>query len=413
MSISSLTKADNSGAADTHFGKEGIAVINSSHLTTGNSSCMVATPDNKFLATWSANTPDNSTVMGIARLTNDGAMDRTFGVEGLVECAFKQGHRNVASGLALMPDTRTLLWGHFFINSVKPVPALICVKKDGAVDNTFGEQGVFAVPEPLENESYMFNSACVLPDNSIFMVYGKNLNGLWTTYITKLMPDGTLDERFAERGVREFQHHGQSTSPGGVLMLKNGHLVVFSSVLNNDVFIACFDSQGVLVPDFADQGVLTLAYDDKTYLQFSLVETPTGLVSIGSTILRTDPNISHGMMVGITFKGQLDTAFNQAKPVIITFPPISPLQCHQIVCQPDAKLVIAGYRAASDPVPQGMIGRYLSDGTPDNSFGQKGLASTGTFVHTSSKQGMALSPKRRIVCAGRHDKHGVLAGFLG
>ncbi|MQU61427.1 hypothetical protein GHO26_27310, partial [Pseudomonas helleri] len=299
MSISSLIKADNSGAADTHFGKEGIAVINASHLTTGNSSCVVATPDNMFLATWAANTPDNSTVMGIARLTNDGAMDRTFGVEGLVECVFKQGHRNVASGLALMPDTRTLLWGHFLINSVKPVPALICVKKDGAVDKTFAEQGIFAVPEPLENESYMFNSACVSPDNSIFMVYGKNLNGLWTTYITKLMPDGTLDERFAERGVREFQHHGQSTSPGGVLMLKNGRLVVFSSVLNNDVFIACFDSQGVLVPDFADQGVLTLAYDDKTYLQFSLVETPTGLVSIGSTILRSDPNISHGMMVGI------------------------------------------------------------------------------------------------------------------
>ncbi|MQT89895.1 NHL repeat-containing protein [Pseudomonas helleri] len=109
MSISSLIKADNSGAADTHFGKEGIAVINSSHLTTGTSSCVVATPDNRFLATWAANTPDNSTVMGIARLTNDGAMDRTFGVEGLVECVFKQGHRNVASGLALMSDNRTLL----------------------------------------------------------------------------------------------------------------------------------------------------------------------------------------------------------------------------------------------------------------------------------------------------------------
>ena len=65
MSISSLIKADNSGAADTHFGNEGIAVINSSHLTTGNSSCVVATPDNKFLATWAANTPDNSAVMGI------------------------------------------------------------------------------------------------------------------------------------------------------------------------------------------------------------------------------------------------------------------------------------------------------------------------------------------------------------
>ena len=413
MSISSLKKADNSGAADTHFGKEGIAVINTSHLTTTDSSCVVTTPDNLFLAAWTANNPDNSNVIGIARLTNDGAMDRTFGVEGLVECAFKQGHRNQISGLALMPDTRTLIWGHFLINAAKPVPALTCVNKDGAVDSTFGEQGVFTVPEPLENESYMLNSACVLPDNSIFMVYGKSLNGLWTTYITKLMPDGTLDERFAERGVRKFQHQGQSTLPGGVLMLKNGRLVVFNSEFSNDVFIACFDSQGVLVPDFADQGVFTLAYDDKTYFQLNLVETPTGLVSIGNTLFRSDPNISHGMMVGITFEGQLDTAFNKAKPVVIDFPPIYPLQCHQIVCQPNAKLVIAGYRAASDPAPQGMIGRYLSDGTPDNSFGQKGLASTGTFVHTTSKYGIALGPKKRIVCAGSHDKNGVLAGFLG
>ena len=413
MSISSLIKADNSGAADTHFGKAGIAVINSSHLTTGSSSCVLTTPDNKLLATWTAITLNNNTVMGLARLTNDGAMDRTFGIEGMLECAYKQGQRSVASGLALLSGTRTLVYGHYLIDSVKQVPALLCVTEDGAIDNTFAEQGAFTVSEPLENESYMFNSACVLPDNSIFMVYGKSLNGLWKTYITKLTPDGTLDEDFADRGVREFQHQGQSTTPGGVLMLKNGHFVVFSSILNNDVFIACFDMQGVLVPDFAEQGVLTLAYDDKTYLQFSLVETPTGLVSIGNTSFRNDPNISHGMMVGITFKGQLDAAFNQAKPVIITFPPISPLLCHQIVCQPDAKLVIAGYRAASDPAPQGMIGRYLPDGTPDNSFGQKGLASTGTFVHTASKYGIALGPKKRIVCAGRHDKHGVLAGFLG
>ena len=344
-------------------------------------------------------------------------MDRTFGIEGMVKFAFRQGQFSYAPGLALMPDTRTLIYGHYVKDYTDVVPALLCVTQEGAIDNTFANQGIFVVSEPLENEYYTTNSACILPDNSIFMVYGKKSDGLWKTYITKLTPDGCIDESFADLGVREFQHQGQSTKPGGILILRNGHFVVFSDDMegepNTPVFIACFDTHGVLVPSFAEQGVLTLAYDDKIYSQISLVETPTGLVSIGHRSFRDDPNTRDGMMVGITFEGQLDVSFNHANPVIITFPPISPLLCHQIVCQADAKLVIAGYRAASDPAPQGMIGRYLPDGTPDDSFGQNGLASTGTFVHTSSTHGIALGPKNRIVCAGDHDRHGVLACFLG
>lgn len=175
---------------------------------------------------------------------------------------------------------------------------------------------------------------------------------------------------------------------------------------------ACFDSRGDLVADFGEQGVLIPEYNGRIYQQLHLAQTPAGLVSVGGVAAEHDSNISEGMMFGFTPTGQPDTAFNQGKPVVMTFKDIPTFLCNHVTSQPDGKIVVSGFRAGGNTRPQGLLGRYHAEGTPDNDFALEGWTKTGDFILATSPESIVLTRHGRIILAGNTGNGGALAAFL-
>lgn len=272
-----------SGSPDVGFGHQGQAEVSTLQQQSTTANAVVSGSDDTLMTAW-ADVRESDTRIGVARFSATGIMDPAFGAEGMAVGAFQAHYRSALQGLIMMPDGRSLVYGGYLIPAAPApylVPALLCFTASGMVDSRFAEQGVFSVPEPLEHERYTVTGACVLPDGSVLLVYGKTEGDVSKTYITKLTVHGLVDPDFAEHGTREFQHGDRATLPGGIVSLKNGHFVVFSGFLNEYSFMACFDENGTLVPSFGEQGVVTLEYDDKSYVQISVADTAMGLVSVG------------------------------------------------------------------------------------------------------------------------------------
>jgi uncharacterized delta-60 repeat protein len=108
--------------------------------------------------------------------------------------------------------------------------------------------------------------------------------------------------------------------------------------------------------------------------------------------------------------GDLDWSFGSAGVVTLNGGLI-----HALAVQPDGKIVVAGQSFDSSFF---RLVRYLSDGSPDSSFGDGGSVETqvgeGGCLCIGGAQGVALQPDGKIVLAGASDQGGVAyPGSLG
>jgi len=417
MILASKSQTATAGSLDPNFGQNGFAKIGTEKQLSTDTNGVACTPEGKLLAVWNESLASDNKA-GLARLTADGTLDIQYGEQGMAAGAFKEGYRSAPQGMVLLSDGRAVMYGNYLIHvepAFRPIPSVICFTEDGKVDANFASGGVFSLPElPAEEKYGMSTIACVLPDNAILILYSKIINNISTSYIIKLTTKGTVDTTFGMNGTCAFTLNGGSTEAGGILALKNDRFAIFSSFASQLSFIACFDEQGSLVTDFGEMGVVTLSYADKHYTQLNLAETASGFVSVGIVVLGT--NLYRGLITGLSHCGQIDALFNQGEPIIISHPTSSDglANCHQILVQPDNKLVISGYRPIGPLGPTGFIGRYLADGSPDEEFGENGLAVAAELVLTTAQKGIAfLSTPARLILAGAYENKGALAAFHG
>jgi uncharacterized delta-60 repeat protein len=97
--------------------------------------------------------------------------------------------------------------------------------------------------------------------------------------------------------------------------------------------------------------------------------------------------------------GDLNPLFGTGGKVVTTFPSTTESRARAVAVQPDGKIVAAGWaRVASGPIV--AIARYLPDGSLDPTFAGTGrlLSSAGSF--TAAAHALALQPDGKIVIAG-------------
>lgn len=122
---------------------------------------------------------------------------------------------------------------------------------------------------------------------------------------------------------------------------------------------------------------------------------------------------SHMALARYTAEGQLDAGFGSQGKVITVFPG-SPSDIRAIAVQPDGRILAAGLVTISNPTGSPgyfAVLRYLSDGSPDPSFGTNGRVTT--LIGTSCiPYAMALLPDGRILVAGNDDQGFAVARYL-
>ena len=137
-----VMRLDSNGTPDATFGTGGIV---RTAVGTGEdiANAMVLQPDGHVVAAGSSVATDGRRDFALARYTNSGALDATFGAGGLVTTPVGPGD-DIAYALTLMPWGRLVAAGSARISTSAAGTdlALISYNADGSIDRYFGNQGI-------------------------------------------------------------------------------------------------------------------------------------------------------------------------------------------------------------------------------------------------------------------------------
>ena len=300
---------------DTTFNATGIVTTTFGTQSSDRAYGIVVQPDGKsVVAGQTAGGSIGSTRSCVSRYKPDGSLDPAFSSDGKVTLLV--GDACEAHALALQPDGRIVIAG-FYVLADEYHPFAARFKANGALDNTFGINGVAKLPLPGFAESVViqpdgrillggysdgrmlllrllpggstdpaFGNAGVvfgdlgsdrddriqtlalLPDGKILAGGASSIYPVssWAL-VARFLPGGSLDTGFGQNGFAQVQA-AEVEYINDMVLDADGDILVTGSVNQNDVWsllVARFKAGGVLDLNFGDDGFLLRNYDLSTY----------------------------------------------------------------------------------------------------------------------------------------------------
>lgn len=197
---------------------------------------------------------------------------------------------------------------------------------------------------------------------------------------------GSLDPAFGNGGIvvtnfganiNNFQLYDAALAP-------NGDILVAGTVSNlaegeaQSCDIIRYLPNGSLDASFGSGGIVTLPAAD-----FASISGVLSVQSNGQIVALTQAEVNNTLkiaLIRLNTNGKLDATFGSGGQAIVNLPaPAGETASPSLVlAQPDGKILVAG--AAVPPfrsklIPQTVLGRFLSNGTLDATFGNGGFAS--------------------------------------
>jgi uncharacterized delta-60 repeat protein len=244
--------------------------------------------------------------------------------------------------------------------NVQSVPSsvnLYVAQSPGSFDASFGDKGVVRIKEvqPGSSTSTPREGAWGVAVDDVSRIYvggsSSSTDGsLRRAWVLRLVGRGILDEGFADEGV----HRDFGNTPTGVhaMLVANGNLFVSASYTDtvtswSNYYLRRYSEAGAIDSGFnGGQG-------------FPLKEQPRTLVRFGNGIL----SLAYLNLQLLTFDGEINGSFTQ---------PTSTGEIVNVAADPQNRIIYSSRPLGLD---QGFsVGRLLSNGTVDTSFGAVGLA---------------------------------------
>jgi uncharacterized delta-60 repeat protein len=301
-----LTRYTSAGVLDTTFGTKGSTITKFSTLTF-DPFAFALEPNGEFLVAGSVGNASGILQFGLARFTAAGALDTTFGTDGVATTAFTAGSDG-PSAFLLQPNGQALMGG--FKDGGKTTSgslSLVRFNSNGELDPTFGTAGVALVTPTI-----LGPNALALLSNGDYLAVGDsstfNANG---------------SENFG--GVAEFSSTGvpQTTVTTGTLAATsplNSFTTAQTLFESNGSFLTCqlFEKDGLREPVvelFSEAGV------QSTTFAFTKIELAgkgdgscnamavqaNGQIIVGGSVGNASPIF--GGLARLDTNGDLDTTF--------------------------------------------------------------------------------------------------------
>jgi uncharacterized delta-60 repeat protein len=355
-----LAKHRPDGRPDQRFGKGGVVLTSVGRGTIG-AFAVVEAPARKILAVGGAYAGDSRSGFALARYTQRGRLDPTFGGDGTVLTTFARPRRDrfalaTAHDVALQRDGRI---------------AVVGVSTDG-VD---AAEAVLA------------------------------------RYIAR----GPLDRSFGAGGKASYaptSPAAASTSASAIALQRDGRLVVAGSIRVSDLeaghfLVARFTRRGRVDRGFGTSGGTVTRLGLFSYASDVAIQPDGRIVVVGT--VRPDLPGRAGTQLGVIrllSNGRIDTSFGTNGTVLTNFAVDS---APRLVLQADGKIVAAC--TLRSPSRFGLA-RYLPDGRLDPTFGEGGRVRT-RFPERSVARDVAVTRDGKILVAGSSGGDFALARYNG
>jgi len=303
--------------------------------------------------------PDGNLVMAgsaggarstLVRITPSGALDPTFGVDGIAYHDLSINLGDALRAIVRMDDGRYVACGTFYSPGTTTDFVVARFNADGSLDGTFDGTG-YAVTSFLQTGSGgplfdQCNAVAIQPDGMIVSAGFTAENGPNHVALTRHTASGALDAGFGIGGKVDIdasvvasansEARALSVQPDGKLLVA-GYAFVSST---SELLLLRLNADGSL---------------DSTFGTLGIVRTPVG----------TSEDIANAM-----------------------------------IRQPDGRIVIAGSAVAADGRRDFALARYTTAGALDPTFGTGGLVTTPVGPSDDIAYSLLLTPWGRLVAAG-------------
>ena len=273
----SITRLLNNGIIDSTFGNNGKFEFNPfpdrcSGLT------MALQSDGKIIVAGGYYSTTLGSAIYAMRITSDGALDLSFGNNGIFMYVYPPNTTNVITCCAIQPDDKILLGVYTSLGSPSNfVFGLIRLTSIGSFDPDFAGNGFVKTDIPMQPIDVP-NALKIQADGKILLGGKTKNNNLMAIY--RYNTNGTLDSSFAEHVIDTLNISLDDDIINDLIVLQDGKILLVGSTASNACVIR-LNSNGTIDHTFNSDGIITFGNSMGEYFIKAILMTPTKLLAGG------------------------------------------------------------------------------------------------------------------------------------
>jgi len=334
----------------------------------------------------------------ISRHFANGMLDIGYGDHG-----YSPHVTALGSNAVLQPDGKVVIGGYIFTTDSSVDFALARFTTGGALDNSFGGDGIVTTNirnvEGIPSADYL-NALALQSDGKIVAggSSGSSLGNQEEFLLARYLPNGSLDISFATGGIMEVDL-GNAATINAVGIKSDGKIVAAGWVVDGSftrLAVISVNPNGSLDPSFSYDGK-EIVYWGAMSEGRALEIQPNGKIVVAAVYSATMEDIDF-MVVRMNADGSLDNSFSGDGIQTTNFG--SPYEyVEAIALQPDGKIVVAGEINIGGLADFGLA-RFNTDGSPDNSWEGDGTVITDIRRGQDGISSLAIDAAGKIWAVG-------------
>ena len=367
----------------------------------------IALQANGALVIGGKNKPTTLDQFAAFRLSSSGALDTSFGVNGLVQATFGSSTKAAANDenikvVTLQFDGKILLGGEGNAGGYG-LHGVLRLNTNGSPDTTFGDKGKVLIDFGRPSHVHDIKQQS---DGKLLVIGDYYAGTAGTLSLARLNLDGTLDTSFASGG-KLLKSFGDTTNGHCVTALPDGRILTSGYVdntttgLSSAFFIMRLSANGLIDKSFGTAGSTLVqagggSSSNNNYCHWQLVQPDGKILVFGGSVINRVGNVA---LMRLSADGVLDSTFGTGGVVVTDFTGPTAATGEESATgalQTDGKIVVAGYCEG-----RFMVARYTSSGVLDSTFatGGKTFITVGTGGDDFAKS-MLIQADGKIAVAG-------------
>ncbi len=279
------------GEYDNTFGNNGTVItsINGGDGTYDKANSIAIQPDGKIVVVGISQKASNISY-ALSRYNTNGTLDNTFGSNGTIRTTINggDGTQDVANSVAIQKDGKIVVAGNSHFSSGYAI-SLARYNINGSLDNTFGTKGTI-ITLPEGSDSLVAASDLAIQSNGKIIITGNSYrNSRYSLILTRYNSDGAIDNTFGNEGNIRTNFNGSDgkVDIGASIVIQKDGKILVGGISENIQFgfaIARFNASGTFDSTFADVGSFTFPSENEfnvSYFGQSAVLQANGKIIIG------------------------------------------------------------------------------------------------------------------------------------
>ena len=270
-----IMRLNQDGQLDTGFGQAGFVdiTLERDHLAVD----LVIDKQNRLVVTGNILSQDSGSNIYVTRLNTDGSLDNSFNFRGWTELDVA-GFGDYPSKV-IVQDNGILVGGYTTLRNQEFAESDFLVARfteTGILDTSYGDNGL-VVTQFREYDHEQLLDMALQPDGKL-LATGQN-RGNSSVTIVRYLPDGSQDPDFGTAGVVMLDDRYEIDVGVALSVKENGNIIVAANQFfrtddlsepgkgHYEIGIYLLDASGQKQIDFGQEGRVSLRYGDNDYVQ--------------------------------------------------------------------------------------------------------------------------------------------------